>query len=409
MIEHHHDPLDRTRPPLDLTARLGENVPAAIAGLTIAIAALLVAGALLAVVRGAEGYFALSPGSAPTITSSAGCKATAAGEDLVLPDGHPCARLVVPASRDHGLDGTLMMVDVLEGRATPWQYVLKKLGLLHVFAKGTQLFTSSQILGNTPASQLLCQNDQEMHGATSSAAVVALRRLGYSVRENDLGAQIDEVVPGSPAAAAGVQCNDVVTAFNGSPVRTSTGLVAKIQALKPGDLARLTVSRIGANGQSATVTLEPRLGGTPAVGTSPAKPRHPFLGISTETRVTFTLPFNVSVDVGPIGGPSAGLALTLGLLDVLSNGKLTGGHQVAATGTINLDATVGDVGGVAQKALAVRRAGAKYFIVPKGELKDALSEAGSMKVFGVTTLQQALDVLESIGGQVPPPVTGHNG
>ena len=70
---------------------------------------------------------------------------------------------------------------------------------------------------------------------------------------------------------------------------------------------------------------------------------------------------------------------------MLSAGNLTGGHRVAATGTINLDGTVGDVGGVAQKAVAVRQAGAQVFFVPTDELKAAQSQAGSMKVLPVAT------------------------
>jgi Lon-like protease len=128
----------------------------------------------------------------------------------------------------------------------------------------------------------------------------------------------------------------------------------------------------------------------------------------SQTQMTFTLPFNVNIDVGDIGGPSAGLALTLGLLGILSGADLTGGHRVAATGTINLDGTVGDVGGVAQKTVAVRKAGAQVFFVPPQELKTAQSEAGSMKVDAVSTLQQALSDLQALGGHLPAAVIAHS-
>jgi Lon-like protease len=130
--------------------------------------------------------------------------------------------------------------------------------------------------------------------------------------------------------------------------------------------------------------------------------------VVSTTRATYTFPFNISIEVGAVGGPSAGLALTLGILDILSGGDLTGGHSVAATGTIELDGTVGDVGGVAQKTVAVRRAGATVFFVPADQFKDAQSQAGSMKVYAVKSLQQALDDLQRLGGQVPPP-SGSNG
>jgi Lon-like protease len=368
------------------------------------VIALIVTGLVLAI-TGARHYFILSPGSAPSITANPLCR-EASGGNLRLPSGRPCVRLVVPANQVHVIDGSLFMVDVLEGRATPGQYALSKLGLLHVFDQGAQLIPSGAILGSTPASQLNCQSDQAMTSATSTASVVALRRLGYAVVENDLGAQINQVEPGSPAAAAGIMCNDLVVAANGATIHTDAELVNQIHSLKPGDELPMTVSRTGADGKNTVVHVTAKLTGTPAEGGQPAQPDKPFLGVAVETRTTFTFPFQVTIQVGQIGGPSAGLALTLGLLDVLSNGKLTGGHAVAATGTISLDGQVGTIGGAAQKAVAVRRAGARVFLVPPQNFKDAESEAGSMKVYAVSTLQQALDVLKSLGGQIPPPTGG---
>jgi PDZ domain-containing protein len=369
------------------------------------IVVVLLLGGYIAVERGAHGYFAFAPGTAPRLTGSPQCRANSAGADLSLPDGTPCARIIVPADLSHPIQGSLYMVDVLVGRATPTQYILSKLGLLHTFSKGTQLVPANQVLGNTPPAQLACQDSQQMQSATSSASVVALRHLGYEVRENDLGAQLYEVAPGSPAAAAGLRCNDVVIAVNAKPIRTSSELVAAIRGSAPGDALRLTVRRAAANGKLETKTFTARLTATPPT-VEAAKPGQPFLGVVSTTRFTYTFPFNVTIDVGNIGGPSAGLAMTLATLDILSNGDLTGGHRIAATGTMGLDGTVGDVGGVAQKAVAVRKAGATVFFVPADELKDAQSQAGSMKVYPVKTLQQALDDLKALGGHVPPPTAG---
>jgi PDZ domain-containing protein len=103
----------------------------------------------------------------------------------------------------------------------------------------------------------------------------------------------------------------------------------------------------------------------------------------------------VSVDAGNIGGPSAGLAFTLAILDALSGGRLTGGHTVAATGTIDAQGNVGDVGGVQEKTAAVEKAGAQVFFVPEVELAVARSVAGkSLQVVGVTRLQQVLGILQ---------------
>jgi PDZ domain-containing protein len=201
----------------------------------------------------------------------------------------------------------------------------------------------------------------------------------------------------------------VIVAVDGSQVRTADQFVSDLKAHKPGDTVSLSVDRQDQQGSTHRVTVSARLEGTPALPGLKADPTKPFLGIVAQTDVTFTFPFNVNVDVGDIGGPSAGLALTLGLLDVLSGGHLTGGHRVAATGTISLDGSVGDVGGVAQKTVAVRKAGAQIFFVPSVELAAARSEAGSMKVYAVSTLEQALQILQSLGGSIPRPPSGQNG
>jgi PDZ domain-containing protein len=376
--------------------------------MTVVLVIVLLGDGLAWLALRADAYYVFSPGTAPMITTSSSCK-DGGGGNLSLPDGTPCARLVVPSDLAHQINGGLFMVDVFVGPATPLDYLRSKLGSVGGLHEGTQLVPRGAVLGSTPQSQLGCQDTQQMQGSTSSAAVVAVRRLGYTVNENNLGAQLYQIQPGSPAALSGLQCADVVTALDGKPVHTSQDLVNILHTYKPGEPVVVTADRTNAQGRKKSITATARLAGTPRLGNQPANPQKPFLGVVAQDDTTFSFPFGVNVEVGDIGGPSAGLALTLGLVDVLSNGQLTGGHKVAATGTISLDGTVGDVGGVAQKAVAVRNAGAQVFFVPKDELSAARSHAGGMKVYGVTTLQQALDDLQALGGHVPGPPSGQNG
>src|ERR1019366_8350476 len=103
-----------------------------------------------------------------------------------------------------------------------------------------------------------------------------------------------------------------------------------------------------------------------------------------------------------IGGPSAGLSMTLGIIDKLSGGDLTGTRIVAATGPIDAAGNVGDVGGVPQKTIAVERAGATVFFVPPQEYKNALSkDTPQLHVYAVSTLDQALRILKRLGGKIP--------
>jgi PDZ domain-containing protein len=349
----------------------------------------------------ARGYYVLSPGNAPVVTAASDCKAVGGGS-FALPSGTPCVQLIVPAGQAHTDSGSIMMVDVLQGKPTIFQYVAYKLGWLSTFYGTDELIPNSVILGNGTASQLNCVDTQQAVQATSAAPVAALRRLGYTVTESDLGAQIDTVLPASAAAAAGVQCDDLVTAIDGHGVHTDVDLANAVRPHKPGDTIHLTVQRSTGSGATTTLTLTARLTGVPAIDHQPPHPNQPFLGIEFETRTNFNLPVDISAQVGSIGGPSDGLALTLGFIDTLSQGRLTGGHKVAATGTIDPNGNVGPIGGAAQKAVAVRKAGADVFLVPAANYADAKSQAGSMKVFAVSTLSQALADLQSIGGTLPP-------
>ncbi|HET6965712.1 MAG TPA: PDZ domain-containing protein [Acidimicrobiales bacterium] len=366
---------------------------------------LLFAGAVGLLKIGADGYYVLSPGQAPVVTASQQCRA-AGGGSFSLPGGKPCVQLVVPPGRAHGTTGTIMMVDVYEGKPNPLQYLIYKLGWQKTFENHVQFVPNKNIIGNGTPEQLNCNNTQQAMQATSAAPVAALRRLGYTVKEEDVGAQLDAVLPGTPASAAGLQCNDLVTAVNGAPVRSAQDIGASIKPLAPGTEVHLTVIRSTAQGSSRTLVLTARLSGTPARAGLAANPNKPFLGVESETRTKYDFPFPVSANVGSIGGPSDGLALALGFIDTLDQGRLTGGLAVAATGTIDPDGNVGEIGGAAQKAVAVRNAGAKVFLVPKGNYAEAKSEAGSMKVFAVSSLNQALADLQSLGGQVPAP-TAH--
>jgi len=133
---------------------------------------------------------------------------------------------------------------------------------------------------------------------------------------------------------------------------------------------------------------------------APDDPQRAIIGIAPEDRIVdVDLPIDVTIDSGTVGGPSAGLAFALAVLDVLTPGELTGGHRVAVTGTIALDGTVGGVGGAAQKAVTVRNAGYEVFLVPPEELADVKAAIGDdLRVIGVGTLAEALDALDSLGG-----------
>jgi len=167
---------------------------------------------------------------------------------------------------------------------------------------------------------------------------------------------------------------------------------------KPGDQVPLTIEDPAGQHRDATITL----------AAHPEKPGSGYLGVGAEDRLVYpTLPFNVSIDSQRIGGPSAGLAFTLGVLDQLTPGDLTGGKEVAATGTISADGTVGEIGGVEQKVVTVHRAHIGYFMVPTEDAADAQKNAPSdVKIVPVHTVDDALSFLATLGGNgLPAPVS----
>jgi PDZ domain-containing protein len=136
---------------------------------------------------------------------------------------------------------------------------------------------------------------------------------------------------------------------------------------------------------------------------SPDDPNRTIIGVwPADTRIV-KLPFEVDIDTDLIGGPSAGLAFTLALLDELTPGDLTGGVKVAATGTIDGDETVGAIGALRQKTVAVKASGAKVFFIPSSqkaeEIEVAKRIAGSkLRIAPVANLGEALAILKEMGG-----------
>jgi PDZ domain-containing protein len=240
----------------------------------------------------------------------------------------------------------------------------------------------TEVRGTIPPDQYDRQNVEAMADSKTTAEVLALRQLGLT--DLGVGAEVAEVQPGLPAAAI-LKPNDVIVSVDGKPVATSTDAVTAIRARAPGDRLRMQVRRDGGPPDDVEAVLGQGDDGKP------------LLGVRLSTKIK--LPFDVNIDSGRVVGPSAGLAYALELLDLLTPGELTGGSSVAATGELLADGRVGPIGGIAQKTVTVRRAGAKVFLVPKENEAEARAHAGSkLTVRGVSTFDEALKALGSLDG-----------
>jgi PDZ domain-containing protein len=216
------------------------------------------------------------------------------------------------------------------------------------------------------------------------AAAVALRRLGYPVKVRNDGVLVDALVAGSPAVGK-LRPNDVIVSVDGKPVRSRSDLLRFVGAHKPGEDVVVSVKR-GKERESVTIRT----------AADPDEPKRAVIGVFVEQAAAIKLPLDVKIDLGNVGGPSAGLAFALDVMEELGR-DVDGGRKIAATGEIELDGTVAPVGGVKQKTIAVRRSGIDVFLVPAGDnATEARRHAGGMRIVPVKNFQQALRSLQTL-------------
>lgn len=257
----------------------------------------------------------------------------------------------------------------------------------------SEVVPSKPYLGDQTQDENRALNLALMTNSQDKAKVVALERLGYEVGKTPVGAFLEDVSPTYPAAAV-LKPGMTVVGVDGTRITTTEELVAAIQEHEPGDEIELSVIPLeGGDAQDVTTTLGSREG----------EPDVAALGVSPVDRVTYEFPIDIRIDTGKVGGPSAGLAFTLAILDRLTPGSLTGGRRMAVTGTIELDGTVGPVGGVKHKTEAAVNEGAKVFLVPPEEYEEAKKASrGRIDIEQVRTLDEALAALEANGGDPLP-------
>ena len=300
--------------------------------------------------------------------------------------------ITVPPGKGHPVKHPVLLTDVEIGRVTALSYLFYKL------QSDTTFDPLESITGGTPPSEYSAQGDLEMSQAEAAAKTAALLRLGYQVTATPAGAVVFATYPASPAWGL-LKVGDVITAVDGTPISNKTDFQSMLHSHHSGQTVSLSVRKGGAGAaKPVSVTLK-----TTVVDLGAGEKVKVDLGVQVEDQVDYTYPFAVTIAVANIGGPSAGLAMTLGVIDELSGGSLTGGKTVAATGTIDAQGAVGDVGGVPQKTVAVENAGASIFLVPPQEYQAAKSkDRPGLQIYPVATLDQALAVLAAHGGTVPP-------
>jgi PDZ domain-containing protein len=271
-----------------------------------------------------------------------------------------------------------------------------------------EFLTKEDVFGFRTPSQRRTLDLASMRSSEQVAQYVALQRIGYDV-SLVLGEVLIEDIVCLVPNAEGTDCEtwspsdavldpgDKILAVDGEPIATTDDLTAVLDGKSPGDVVSMQIERPDAGQLDVEVELT----------AAPDEPERTIVGFYPFDTATVDLPFELSIDTESIGGPSAGLAFTLTLIDELTEGELTGGGEIAVTGTIQLDGTVGPIGGLRQKASAVAQMGVDVFIVPAAQGEEDIAAArdavgGEVEIIPVETLDEALAALEAIGGDPIP-------
>ena len=232
--------------------------------------------------------------------------------------------------------------------------------------------------------QLLEDQREQMVDSQRRAQEVALAALGLGSPEGD-GARVADTEEGAPAHG-NLRSGDVIREVDGAPVSTTCDVGREIDDHEVGEEVEVTYER---DGSLDTVTLE--------TAPLPSDPDEPYIGIyMRDVNYRFDPGIEVEFDTGKIGGPSAGLMMTLALYDRLTPDDLTSGLKIAGTGTIACDGGVGAIGGVEQKVAGAELAGADVFLAPEANASAARKVAEEIEIVAVSDFAEAVDYLEGL-------------
>jgi PDZ domain-containing protein len=328
---------------------------------TLLLIALLCCGLLISVP-----YAEMSPGPTYNTLGEQG------GKPVITISGHPSY-----ATTGH-LNMTTVQVSMADYRMNLAEMIAGWL------SSSTAVIPKSVIYpDNQTEQQAEQQNAEEFSASQDSAKAAALTQLGYPVGTEVV---VQQVVQGAPALGH-LHAGDVIQAVDGTKVTQPEQVAQLVTRHAPGQQVVFTVTPQGKGSSDAhqvTVTTVK----SPQTGKA-------MVGIVPGTEHTF--PFDIAINLGDVGGPSAGLMFTLGIIDKLQSTDLTGGQFVAGTGTIDPNGNVGAIGGIAMKTIAARGAGARWFFTPADNCAEAAAHVpAGLRLIRVSTLKQALDDLAEI-------------
>lgn len=217
-----------------------------------------------------------------------------------------------------------------------------------------------------------------MEGSQHNSIAVALRSLGESVPQDNVVARIAKDMP----ASGELKLHDVVLAVDGEPTKSISDIVEAIADREVGDEVAITVER---GGKERTITLTSAdIGGGRA-------------GVGIVLEPKFDYPYEVRINAGDVGGPSAGMMFALAVRDRLTPGPMTGGTSIAGTGTITDTGDVGPIGGIRQKLIGADAADATWFLAPVENCDEVVGHVpAGLGVVAVDDFDDAVEAVDAI-------------
>jgi PDZ domain-containing protein len=289
-------------------------------------------------------------------------------------------RLVgVSEARTYSSEGSLFLTTVnVDPQVTLWEMVA--IG----FDPDRVVVMRDAVTGGRSLDQLIEMQRREMQDSKQHATEVALAALGFGEPEGR-GARVVDTIRGF-AARGVLEKDDLIVAVDGEEVDTTCDVGRLVDRHEIGDTVEVVVRR---RGGPRTFRIETRASGL--------EPGTPLLGVQMEdVGYRFDPGVEVDFETGKIGGPSAGLMMTLALYDKLTPDDLTGGRRIAGTGTIACDGGVGPIGGVEQKVAGAEREGAAVFLSPQANLDAAKRAADDIQVVAISNFDDAREYLENL-------------
>jgi len=242
---------------------------------------------------------------------------------------------------------------------------------------------------NESTNQATQQSESEMTSSQASATAAALNYLGYQFTT----AYYVNAIRDYSDAKGKLQPNDIIVAIDGKKISAIDDVRASYLNKKIGDRLRMTVERKNATGGSVLLTYDVALIASQEPSSSGLTTGKPAIGVLVGTTGKF--PIDVQFNIDDVGGPSAGMIFALGIVDKLTEEDLLRGRKIAGTGTINAQGQVGAIGGIEEKMIGAKRAGATIFLAPRANCPDINHVPRGLKVIPVSTLRESIASLRA--------------